>query len=364
MNAAGRRRGGGGGGEVRQSQWQTRTLSLTRGLAGATVSVAVTIAVITAGVIALIEVMSAAPAGAAVPPPYVLALGGSASVGFQPTAAHPRGQPTDTGYAEDLVPLEQRRWPALSVAHLGCPGATTATVLGGGGHCPYPEGTQLGAAEAFLREHPTTVLVTVDLGFNDLLPCLRHETIDPACVDGALATVHDQLGEILAGIKAAAPSRAVVVGVGHYDPYLGDYVEGAGGQAFALASLHVLERLDDTLQAAYRSAGVPMAPVASAFELENHDPVAWSGGGTVPDDVARACALTWMCDPPPLGHNPHPNDAGYRTIAARHCRCRRRALRPGRRRPRGRTLRRRPRRRRRRDAGSTTPDAATLRQGT
>ncbi len=82
-----------------------------------------------------------------------------------------------------------------------------------------------------------------------------------------------------------------------------------------LASLHVLERLDDTLQAVYRSAGVPMAPVASAFELENHDPVAWSGGGTVPDDVAQACALTWMCDPPPLGHNPHPDDAGYRTIA-------------------------------------------------
>ncbi len=273
------------------------------------------LAVIITGAIALIGVTSAAPAGAAVPPPYVLALGGSASVGFQPTAAHPRGQPTDTGYAEDLVPLEQRRWPSLSVAHLGCPGATTATVLGGGGHCPYPEGTQLGAAEAFLREHPTTVLVTVDLGFNDLLPCLRHQAIDPACVDGALTTVHDKLGEILAGIKAAAPSRAVVVGVGHYDPYLGDYVEGAGGQAFALASLHVLERLDDTLQAVYRSAGVPMAAVASAFQLENHDPVAWPGGGTVPGDVARTCALTWMCDPPPLGHNPHPDDAGYRTIA-------------------------------------------------
>ena len=138
--------------------------------------------------------------------PYLLALGGSASVGFQPTAAHPRGQPTDTGYAEDLVPLEQRRWPYLNVAHLGCPGATTVTMLDGGGHCHYPEGTQLGAAEAFLRAHPTTVLVTVDLGFNDLLRCLRHETIDPGCVDAALTTVHDQLAAILAGIKAAAPS--------------------------------------------------------------------------------------------------------------------------------------------------------------
>ena len=113
--------------------------------------------------------------------------------------------------------------------HLGCPGATTVTVLEGGGKCPYPEGSQLQAAEAFLRTHPTTVLVTVDLGFNDLLPCLRHEVVDAPCVDGALATVHDQLGQILAGIKAAAPPGAVIVGVGHYDPYLGDYLEGPGG---------------------------------------------------------------------------------------------------------------------------------------
>ncbi len=35
----------------------------------------------------------------------------------------------------------------------------------------------------------------------------------------------------------------------------------------------------------------------------------------MPADVARTCALTWMCDPPPLGHNPHPDDAGYRAIA-------------------------------------------------
>jgi lysophospholipase L1-like esterase len=278
-------------------------------------------AIAAAAAASLVAISLGQPAGAVAPPPYLLALGGSASVGFQPTVAHPRGQATDTGYAEDLVPLEQRRWPYLTVAHLGCPGATTVTMLGGGGHCHYLEGTQLGAAEAFLRDHPTTVLVTLDLGFNDLLPCLRHETINSACVDGALTTVHEQLGEILDGIKDAAPLGAVVVGVGHYDPYLGDYVEGAGGQAFAAASLPVMERLDSTLQGAYRSAGVPMAGVASAFELDEHQPVAWSGagaasGGTVPDDVARTCALTWMCDPPPLGHNPHPDDAGYRTIAS------------------------------------------------
>ena len=165
------------------------------------------------------------------------------------------------------MPLEQQRWPGLTVVHLGCPGATTVTMLEGGGKCPYAEGSQLQAAEAFLRTHPTTVLVTVDLGFNDLLSCLRHEVVDPPCVDEALATVHDQLVQILAGIKAAAPSGALIVGVGHYDPYLGDYLRGAGGEAFAAASLSVMERLDATLRADYAAAGVPMADVASAFDL-------------------------------------------------------------------------------------------------
>ena len=270
----------------------------------------------TAAAAVLIGICSGPSAGAAAAPPYLLALGGSASVGLQPTAAHPRGLPTSSGYAEDLVPLEQRRWPGLTVVHLGCPGATTATVLNGGGHCRYAEGTQLSVAEAFLRDHPTTALVTVDLGFNDVLPCLRHEFIDASCVEGALTTVQDQLGQIVTRIEAAAPPGAVVVGVGHYDPYLGDYVEGAAGQAFSARSFDVMERLDDTLRSVYRSARVPMADVASAFEVTNRDPVTHPGLGTVPADVARTCALTWMCDPPPLGDNPHPDDAGYRTIAA------------------------------------------------
>jgi len=36
----------------------------------------------------------------------------------------------------------------------------------------------------------------------------------------------------------------------------------------------------------------------------------------VPRDVARTCELTFMCNGPPLGHNLHPDDAGYRAIAS------------------------------------------------
>jgi lysophospholipase L1-like esterase len=265
---------------------------------------------------ALVSLGSGSPAGAASAPPYLLALGGSASVGFQPTLAHPRGQPTSSGYAEDLVPLEQRRWPGLDVVHLGCPGATTMTVLDGGGKCPYPEGSQLQAAESFLRTHPTTALVTLDLGFNDLLSCMRHEVVDTPCVTESLATVHDQLVRIVAAIKAAAPPGALIVGIGHYDPYLGDYFRGPVGEAFSAQSLGVMERLDATLRTDYSAAGVPVADVASAFDLADHAEVRWSGLPTVPTDVARTCELTFMCNGPPLGHNVHPDDAGYRAIAS------------------------------------------------
>ena len=63
-----------------------------------------------------VRVGLAAPApGRATPGPhYYLALGGSDSVGFQPTAAIPHGAPTDEGYADDLVATERARWDDLA----------------------------------------------------------------------------------------------------------------------------------------------------------------------------------------------------------------------------------------------------------
>ena len=73
----------------------------------------------------LVGVSPGPPAGASTAPP-VPPGPGWLGLGRLPThGAHPRGQATSSGYAEDLVPLEQQRWPGLTVVHLGCPGATT-----------------------------------------------------------------------------------------------------------------------------------------------------------------------------------------------------------------------------------------------
>jgi lysophospholipase L1-like esterase len=265
-------------------------------------------------------VASAVRAGAAAPapdPPYLVAIGGSGSVGFQPTPAHPEGEATDGGYANDLLEAERAtRWSDLALVHFGCPGETTATMLDGGDKCHAVSGSLLSDVVSFLHAHPTTVLLTIDLGFNDIRPCLRHDAIDAACVTGALATVQAQLSTIVATVRAAAPPGMRIVGVGHYDPYLADSLRGPAGQQFAGRSLDVITRLNDVMADAYAAAGVPMANVASAFDMTSTQATAHPGLGTVPHNVAQTCTLTWMCAAAPLGPNTHPNVDGYHAIAA------------------------------------------------
>lgn len=269
------------------------------------------------GLAVLASLIPAVAAGAGTPPapPFDLALGGSGSVGFQPTLGHPHGQSTDSGYANDLATREATRWPSLTLIRMGCPGMTTQTMISGGGHCSYGAGSQLETALSFLHAHPSTVLVTIDLGFNDLVPCLHDMEVKAGCVDSALAAVQSQLPQIVSALRHAAPAGTRMIGVGHYDPYLGDSVRGASGQAFAQASVGVIVRLNDILRAVYAQAGMPMADVAAAFDLRDASPVEVAGLGTVPTNVARVCALTWMCAPAPLGPNTHPNDSGYLAVS-------------------------------------------------
>ena len=50
---------------------------------------------------------------------FYLDIGGSASVGVQPTLVNPRGAPTASGYANDLVALEAAKGSRCSSFRLG-----------------------------------------------------------------------------------------------------------------------------------------------------------------------------------------------------------------------------------------------------
>jgi len=283
-----------------------RSLVVSVGIALATLS------------LALVGLGGTGVAGAATTPSvFYLDIGGSASVGVQPTVSNPHGEPTASGYANDLVALEAANGVALELVQTGCPGESTTTMLYGGDHCYQSPVTQLTTAVSFLQSHhDQTGIVTVDLGFNNVVKCIKMTTGVSACLNQGFATVRQELPQILSILEAVAGPNVHFVGVGHYDPFLESALHGTTGIAKATKSLDAMSTLNRTLSRIYQSFLIPTANVAKAFKNFDHTPTTMSGVGTVATNVANNCALTWMCNPAPYGPNLHPNDGGYEIIAS------------------------------------------------
>lgn len=242
--------------------------------------------------------------------PYYVAIGASESLGVQPTSLDPHGQPTDHGYANDLLSLERRRWPGLRLVQIGCPGLTVPQAVDGGGRCRFAGGSELATAVAFLRSHrDSTVLVTVDLGFNDLRPCFERFAVDQRCVKVALAGIETTLPVVLGRLVAAAGPQAHIVGLRHNDPFEADAARRPTEQ-FSDVTAAVLSELNQELQAIYSRSRVLTADSPRAFSEAVRRMVSAGSPG-----ARGACALTWMCVKPPFGPNLHPNTLGYHLIA-------------------------------------------------
>lgn len=264
--------------------------------------------------VAAAMVPSAVAAGIQAPPAktYYVAVGASESLGVQPSVTSRQSVPTHHGYANALVAMERSRWPGLRLVHFGCPGITAQAALLGGGTCRFAAGSEIQAAADFLRRHPgKTVLATVDLGFNDVWPCLADHTVAPACVTSALETVSSVLPATLHDLRAAGGPGMMMVGLLHNDPCLASYLRGPAGQAFSASALTVFDRFNTLLTSIYTRARVSIANVPAAFGLGAPRTTALGAHGMVPVDVAKVCALTWMC----RERNLHPNAAGYQAIA-------------------------------------------------
>src|SRR5204862_673949 len=129
-------------------------------------------------------------------------------------------------------------------------------------------------------------------------------TADPVGVQARLRELEPRLAAILRALRhAGAP---LIVGMTYYDPFLGAWLGGPDGQAFARASNDNVVAVNELLARVYRSAGARVADVAGAFHIADFDAI--SG---LPLNVALACQWTWFCTPPPLGPDVHANDAGY-----------------------------------------------------
>jgi lysophospholipase L1-like esterase len=250
-------------------------------------------------------------------PRYYLALGDSLSVGIQPNAAG-TDVLTDQGYPDQLTALLHRRGQDLRLVKLGCSGETTVTLINGG-ICTYPGGSQLAAATQFLRQHRGQVgLVTIDIGANDLNPCiaLGQAAEIQTCLTALIPQVVANLTTIMSALRQAGGSRVEIIGMRYYDPELADWLTGPDGQALAQASVGLLDTYNGYLAGVYQQYGADVADVFTAFDTTDFtDQVTLPGLGTLPRNVATICQLTWECVPPPQGPNEHANAAGYQVIA-------------------------------------------------
>ncbi|MEO9181243.1 MAG: hypothetical protein ABI298_06300 [Acidimicrobiales bacterium] len=248
---------------------------------------------------------------------FYLAMGGSSSLGFQPTGipSH-NGKRTTTGYANDIVNDEVAKGLTLTLRQVGCPGETLITISGADDACYAKPAGQMTASINYLTMNPNEIgLVTIDLGFNDVRACLLHSTVNLNCANQGITTVRRNLPAVLRRLKSEAGPNVHFVGLLYEDPFLADYLAKGSGITEANLTLRVMAELNATLQAAYVQAHIPMANVPGAFRTANTDPVPLANVGTVPQNVERACTLTWMCSAPPWGPDDHPNNAGYRAIA-------------------------------------------------
>ena len=258
--------------------------------------------------------------------PVYLSLGDSLAVGVQPNAQG-TSLPTSQGYADQLYASLRTVQRGLSLVKLGCPGETTGTLVNGG-ICGYqggaetsytsPAGSQLAAATSYLAAHPGRVsLVTVDIGANDLNPCLAltDPTAIQPCVEKAIPVAEQNLTSVLAGLRLAG-YRGTIIGMTYYDPVLAAWLTGTAGQQLAQASVPLEVAYNNALTSVYHRFGARIADVATAFDSTDFSTqVTLPGVGTVPANVARICTWTWECAAPPVGPNEHANQAGYAVIA-------------------------------------------------
>lgn len=247
---------------------------------------------------------------------FYLSLGDSLAQGVQPNSQGVSVE-TNQGYPNQLNTALRQTNPYLRLVKLGCPGETTATMINGG-ICPYAQGSQLAQAVKWLKGHASqTQLVTIDIGANDLNPCVVFT--NPAKIANCLSKVIPQtvtnLGQIMGTLRAADPG--LIIGMAYYVPELANWLKGtAAGRNLAEASVVLGNAFNKDLTKVYKAFGAPVANVFGAFRTRDFtDMVTTPQFGTIPLNVAKLCSYTWQCAPPPVGPNEHANILGYGVIA-------------------------------------------------
>lgn len=274
-----------------------------------------------AGALTIVALTLATAAAHAAPSQqYYVSLGDSYATGYQPTS---NSGGTRNGFAYQLPGLAAKRGYRLKLVNFGCGGATSTSILteklAAGARCKGPgapryTGTQVAAAEAFLRRNRGKVgLITVSIGGNDITRCAR-EADAVTCVGQALPKVERNLATLLRRLRTAAGSKVRIVGITYPDVILGQWVGDGANQDLAKLSVVAFQSLiNPALKKRYEAAGGRFVDVTRATgaytpleRTTDYPPY-----GTIPVAVADVCRLSFYCSRRDI----HATTAGYRIIA-------------------------------------------------
>lgn len=232
---------------------------------------------------------------------HYLALGDSLAAGYQPdgSGTEPNGDDPTGGYAGPVLKEVRLKHPGVKLTNLGCSGETAVSLMEGG-RCDYPEGSQLDAALAYLDTHgDQTVLITLDIGANDLFGCGHGTSFDTACLANVPKDVGTRTSQVIAALREKAPT-AQIVALNYYNPFVSVPDAQMGRQSNV-----AINALNTAIGSAAKQNDAQVADVARAFG---------TGDGSKPVDAAQrdaVCDLTWMC----TAQDIHANDAGYQKMA-------------------------------------------------
>lgn len=255
----------------------------------------------------------AAPAAASSKTYWYLSLGDSLARGVQPDATG-KSVTTNAGYPDVLYADMKQIVPHLRLKKLGCPGETSQSFIDGG-VCAR-SASQLSAAKKWIHKHKRQiVLVTLDIGANDVAGCASGTTVDFQCVTNGVSALQKNIPGITRQLRKAAGSKTTMAGMTYYDPFLAAALQGPAGQQLATLSLPLIANVNSILSAAYTARKFEIADVAAAFQTTTTTPITVPVLGAVPTNTAFICKYTWMCAPAPIGPNIHANADGYALIA-------------------------------------------------
>jgi lysophospholipase L1-like esterase len=244
-----------------------------------------------------------------------VSLGDSLARGVQPSASG--DVETGQGYADQLFTALQLGNPNLHLIKFGCPGETTKTMMKGG-ICKYTAGSQLAQAARFIKNHPGHVqLVTIDIGANDLNPCVALTDLTKlvACLQKVIPVAVKNLGTIMGTLRGASTKPVNIIGMNYYVPELAGWLQGTkAAKELAQDSVALGKAFNSDLTQVYSAFKVPVADVFTAFHTADFKTmVTIPAFGSVPRDVGFVCSYTFQCS---QFQDEHANRLGYGVIAS------------------------------------------------